>query len=1307
MADTPVQVSTGRFTVTGGTGNQSITGVGFQPKAYILIYTKNASDDADSSGTGSILSIGMTDGTTQFCMASGAEDAQSTSDVGRRGFSDAVLATHSAQDTQAVEGEANHVSMDTDGFTINKSVAFTAPASPFVHYIAFGGGMISVSVGTVDLNDTQDALFDVATLSFEPDLVLTSYIGYFLDALGDTNNDDHTFSLGWAVNPARQAANNQYSMMVGSQDGVDPAQSISRFDNVRAGTSYRDNAIDASFEIGSFDSTGFSVTTRLTAAVANEIMGYLAIKLGPNPKVYSVARTARTSTGNDVEAGAGFEPLFLLGMGSAVVTAANTNTNGGSMAIGITDGNDTFAIMEYDEDGNTTSDTATRVTNTQFMSANLHTGAIDWEATFSSFDSGGWTINYGDAAASAYQNAFLAIGQSGCYAEGSSTWSATMADVWVTQSLSGTPWFVPANAVVEVVVRNGDDFNELWGGVRAVGSGLERRFQLQEAEDGGNDRVTMHVQTNASSQIQHYADTTADLTFLLAGYWTCGTYVETFNTFTAGASTSWQDRNLCTYGVRPGHVAEIVMTNDDTVLTREAGVRTNGSVLERRLNLRNAEAGGVDAASMMVKADTSATATIDLYAQDDADVDFYLVGYWSVAPLAYTELFVDVGSPTFDATWTDLDLTASGVPNGAVAEFVLANEDVDEENSLGVRTNGSALGRTNNLVEAEDGGMDMVSTHVLTDGGAGIEFYHQDVSDAHTFWLVGYWTTCDTSISYVVTDLGAVTGANSSLGWHINSSENVAGFEEDTSGNPDAWYLSCSSFTSLGTLGGADAESHGINNAGMVAGWSHIASGHRRAFSWTSGGGLVNLGVISARTDSEAQSVNTSSEIVGMVMIFAGGAPVSNRLAFLYLPLAAYTLGAGMNSLGTLGGTQSQAMDINDSGRVVGGAQNGSGNFRPFRWNTGTMTDLGTLGGDSVLPDHRAEAVNTSGNIAGRSYTAGAAQRAFYWNGSMTDLGVLTGGTESWAFGLNDSNVVVGTSDVSSSVFRAFVWDSTNGLRNLNNLIPTGTGWTLIRATDINNDGFITGFGTNGSAQNRAFLLTPACSAGGGAAFLSAVLAEGSGSTDEQGIFTEPLLDGGGATLGSVEVSALEAGIKIDYTMFESDPISDPTSMIDAGAHEGFETGIAFPRTLRVATTALQSESSVLVLMTFTREEVSELGVDPTSLQIHVLDTNGDGESVWIPAGVSLGESLPSDTVGDTGFIEYDDGAVEYWAVRNSGGTFAVGKPVYSNPDGDSEAPRPGVPALCGVAMIQALFGCSMVLLASRSWGRYAHTNGR
>ena len=201
-----------------------------------------------------------------------------------------------------------------------------------------------------------------------------------------------------------------------------------------------------------------------------------------------------------------------------------------------------------------------------------------------------------------------------------------------------------------------------------MGSLLERRFQLHEAEGGGTDVVVMHVQTDSSSQIEHYGQTTVDVQFILLGHWTCGTYVEAYQSFKAGGSASWRPHDLAAYGVGGGKVAEIVMVNNASGAQYEAGVRTNGSGLSRLLDLHEAEAGGDDVATMLVQADGTVTATIEVYAENDTNIDFYLLGSWSIPPGTFTETFTDIGSPSDDATWEDKDLSGFGVPADAVVE---------------------------------------------------------------------------------------------------------------------------------------------------------------------------------------------------------------------------------------------------------------------------------------------------------------------------------------------------------------------------------------------------------------------------------------------------------------------------------------------------------------------------------------------------------------------------------------------------------------------------------------------------------------
>jgi probable HAF family extracellular repeat protein len=89
----------------------------------------------------------------------------------------------------------------------------------------------------------------------------------------------------------------------------------------------------------------------------------------------------------------------------------------------------------------------------------------------------------------------------------------------------------------------------------------------------------------------------------------------------------------------------------------------------------------------------------------------------------------------------------------------------------------------------------------------------------------------------------------------------------------------------------------------------------------------------------------------------------------------------------------------------------------------------------------------------------------------MNDLGTLPGGYGSAASAINNVGEVVGRAD-DGNAEHAFIWDNVNGMRDLNNLIPAGSGWVLQEATGINNAGQIAGTGVLNGAH-RAFLLTP------------------------------------------------------------------------------------------------------------------------------------------------------------------------------------------------------------------------------------------
>ena len=118
---------------------------------------------------------------------------------------------------------------------------------------------------------------------------------------------------------------------------------------------------------------------------------------------------------------------------------------------------------------------------------------------------------------------------------------------------------------------------------------------------------------------------------------------------------------------------------------------------------------------------------------------------------------------------------------------------------------------------------------------------------------------------------------------------------------------------------------------------------------------------------------------------------------------------------------------------------------------TYTATDLGTLRPGSA----RVHGVNESGQAVGASgHPHGAETHAFFWDakGGIRDLGTLPGGDYSSAFSINDSGVVVGTSNTSTSM-HAFSWTTTQGLHDLGTL----PGADASSAFSINNPGQIVG----------------------------------------------------------------------------------------------------------------------------------------------------------------------------------------------------------------------------------------------------------
>lgn len=323
--------------------------------------------------------------------------------------------------------------------------------------------------------------------------------------------------------------------------------------------------------------------------------------------------------------------------------------------------------------------------------------------------------------------------------------------------------------------------------------------------------------------------------------------------------------------------------------------------------------------------------------------------------------------------------------------------------------------------------------------------------------------------TYNITDLGSF--GTQSVAYGINNNGQIVGYS-DTAAGQRAFLYSNGTMTDLGIpAGGYGSYAVDINDSSQVVGVAATADGYQRAFLYNNGA-MTDVGAYSANYPrSVASAINSIGQIVGEV------SPANGTTGHAFLNSNGTLTMIDQNSFppfSTL--SYSNALDINDSGQVVGAASvnapNGISSFSfAFLYSNGVMTNLGTLPNSTST---YATGINNIGQIVGVADSVNGYAHAFlYSHGVMTDLGTLPNSQNTFANAINDSGQVVGdTRTINYSDGSAFLYG--NGeFSDLNTLIAADSGWKLLQAMDINNQGQIVGSGVNRLGQIHAFLLTP------------------------------------------------------------------------------------------------------------------------------------------------------------------------------------------------------------------------------------------
>jgi probable HAF family extracellular repeat protein len=308
-----------------------------------------------------------------------------------------------------------------------------------------------------------------------------------------------------------------------------------------------------------------------------------------------------------------------------------------------------------------------------------------------------------------------------------------------------------------------------------------------------------------------------------------------------------------------------------------------------------------------------------------------------------------------------------------------------------------------------------------------------------------------------IIDLGTL-GGEASQASDLNYKGEVVGRSELAAEDSRAFFWFEGIMTPLSAPRELTTSAYSINESGTIAGETISNSGAEEIVKptlWI--GDTYKPLLIGENIQGTARAVNDEDVAAGHTL----GTSNNNILIWENETL--------VQTIPTAGGL-AQVNSLNNQKQIVGFLDNGSTN-NAFLWQEGAFENLGTLGGEQSI----AHNINDKGMVVGEASLADeSATHAFLWQGGvMSDLGTIGNfaQTESRALGINAAGVIVGQAQVGEAL-HAVIWE--NGqIADLNTYLPAGSAWeVLITAVSINDRGWIVGTGLI-DGQEHAFLLIP------------------------------------------------------------------------------------------------------------------------------------------------------------------------------------------------------------------------------------------
>lgn len=377
-------------------GNQDITTSklgGLTPGAALITVSYGVTNGTSADGCS--FGIGWTDGTDEFCMAYNQSHGETVQTDTAKSINDAIIWITNDQD-QSLVGKATFVSWITNGIRINWASGEAPGSAYLIQCLFFATTNMQAKAIAITPNSTQDGTVDVTTIGFEADVVFGAF---GIAAAGPTypSSGGHIRgSFGIAYNGGtlvQRATGWQDRNGVTITDCRSNCSETYFLRNVgNTGTS-----VEVSYEIGSFDSQGFTITTRDGARNDTDIF-CLALRL-PQVSVSLHTTTTPTSIGEQTDNTPGFEPEALI-VGPTLqetIDVITAGPDGGSLGLAFVDDTNIYSCTMASEDAITLGSTNTQnLTDTKINIPfdDGTAGVVAEMPTGNVFGASGYTFDY-------------------------------------------------------------------------------------------------------------------------------------------------------------------------------------------------------------------------------------------------------------------------------------------------------------------------------------------------------------------------------------------------------------------------------------------------------------------------------------------------------------------------------------------------------------------------------------------------------------------------------------------------------------------------------------------------------------------------------------------------------------------------------------------------------------------------------------------------------------------------------------------------------------------------------------------------